>query len=274
MMVRANDATVIPRVTTPAGLPGPWIMTQTWNDLLFAHWPLPPAALLPYVPPGLALDTFAGQAWLGITPFWISRLHARGIPPIPGTARFHEINVRTYVRGPGGSGVLFLSLDAANILAVLGARIAYHLPYFNTQAAHKRSGQRIRYAARRRHPGAPGAVFVGGYEPVSGVFNARPGSLEHWLSARFRLFTQDSRGRLYKAEIRHKAWPLQEARARIVRNTMAEAHGLHLPDMPPLLHYTRRLTTFFWLPERVLPEMDASAPDIDVRVVKQSKEDR
>jgi uncharacterized protein YqjF (DUF2071 family) len=135
-MVRANDDIVIPRVTTPAGLPGSWIMAQTWNDLLFAHWPLPPAALLPCVPPGLALDTFAGQAWLGITPFWISRLHARGLPPIPGTARFAEINVRTYVRGPGGSGVLFLSLDAANILAVLGARIVYHLPYFNTQAGY------------------------------------------------------------------------------------------------------------------------------------------
>ena len=247
-MVRANDDIIIPRMTAPAGLPGPWIMTQTWNDLLFAHWPLAPAALLPSVPPGLTLDTFAGQAWLGITPFWISRFHARCVPPIPGAARFHEINVRTYVRGPGASGVLFLSLDAANVLAALGARIAYHLPYFNAQAAHLRTGRRIRYAARRRHPGAPGAVFIGGYEPVSSLFNARPGSLEHWLSARFRLFTQDSKGHLYRAEIRHKAWPLQEARARIVRNTMAEAHSLRLPGIPPLLHYARRLMTFFWPP--------------------------
>ncbi len=268
MMEASRDHNVIPRVTTPAGLPGAWVMTQTWNDLLFAHWPLPPDALTPCVPRGLTLDTFDGQAWLGITPFWISHLHARGVPPIPGTSHFHEINVRTYVRGPGGSGVLFLSLDAANVLAVLGARIVYHLPYFNTQATHTRAGRRIRYVSRRRHPGAPGAVFVAGYEPVSGVFNARPGSLEHWLSARFRLFAQDSGGRLYKAEIRHKAWPLQEAQARIVRNTMAEAHGLHLPDVPPLLHYTRRLKTFFWLPERVLPEMDTIPPDIDVKLVK------
>ena len=96
------------------------------------------------MPPGLALHTFAGQAWLGITPFWISRLRARGLPPIPGTARFAEINVRTYVRGPGGSGVLFLSLDAANILAVLGAQIVDHLPYFNLQAGRKPSSRRIR----------------------------------------------------------------------------------------------------------------------------------
>jgi uncharacterized protein len=267
-MVRANDHVVIPRVTTPKGLPGSWVMTQTWNDLLFAHWPLPPAALLPYMPPGLTLDTFHGQAWLGITSFWISRLHVRGLPPIPGMASFHEINVRTYMRGPGGSGVLFLNLDAANILAVLGARIVYHLPYFNTQATHTRTGNRIRYVARRRHPGAPGAVFVAGYGPVSGVTNARPGSLEHWLSARFRLFSQDTRGQLYKAEIRHKAWPLQEARANIVYNTMAEAHGLHLPDVPPLLHYARRLTTFFWFPERILPEMHVHNPNIDVKAAE------
>jgi uncharacterized protein YqjF (DUF2071 family) len=105
------------------------------------------------------------------------------------------------------------------------------------------------------------------------VFNARPGSLEHWRSAPFRLFTQDSQGRLYKAEIRHKAWPLQQARARIVRNTIAEAPGLHLPAMPPLLHYARWLTMFFWLPERSLPAMITAWPDIHVRIEKQSKED-
>ena len=133
-------------------------MTQTWNDLLFAHGRCRPLRCC-RASPGLTLDKFARLAWLGITPSGSAGC-TRGLPPIPGTARFHEINVRTYVRGPGGSGVLFLSLDAANILAVLGARIAYHLPYFNTQAAHQRSGCRIHYAARsdipvRRTPSSP-----------------------------------------------------------------------------------------------------------------------
>ena len=26
---------------------GPWIMKQVWHELLFAHWPIPPAMLTP-----------------------------------------------------------------------------------------------------------------------------------------------------------------------------------------------------------------------------------
>jgi uncharacterized protein len=59
-------------------------MAQTWRELLFAHWPLPPAALRPIVPAELPLDTYEGQGWIGVVPFDLSRVRARAGPPQPG----------------------------------------------------------------------------------------------------------------------------------------------------------------------------------------------
>src|ERR1700758_2464987 len=115
----------------PWSLPsGSWIMMQTWHDLLFAHWPIRQEQLRPLVPPQLPLDTFDGQCWVGVVPFWMSGVRARGVPPLPGLARFPELNVRTYVAYKDKPGVYFFSLDAANFPAVWAARTFFHLPYF------------------------------------------------------------------------------------------------------------------------------------------------
>ncbi|MBE2238577.1 MAG: DUF2071 domain-containing protein, partial [Caldilineaceae bacterium] len=111
----------------------PWVMAQEWCNLLFAHWPLPAAAMQALLPPSLTLDTFEGQAWLGIVPFRMRGVRPRLTPPIPWLSAFPELNVRTYVRlrdqGIEKRGVYFFSLDAANPVAVRIARRTFHLPY-------------------------------------------------------------------------------------------------------------------------------------------------
>ena len=82
-------------------------MRQTWSKLLFAHWPLKPAVLRPLIPPNLIVDTFDGQAWLGVVPFYMSGVRFRYAPPIPTTDHFCELNVRTYVTAGGKPGVWF-----------------------------------------------------------------------------------------------------------------------------------------------------------------------
>ncbi len=47
----------------------PWVMTQTWNNLLFAHWPIPISDLHPYIPNELKIDTYDGITCIGIIPF-------------------------------------------------------------------------------------------------------------------------------------------------------------------------------------------------------------
>lgn len=237
----------------PYPLPaGPWIMTQTWHELLFAHWPLAPGELRPLVPSVLQLDTFDGQAWVGIVPFRVSHATPRLVPPVPGFSQFPELNVRTYVTVNGIPGVYFFSLDAGNRVAVALARTVFHLPYFNAMMRIKHAGDTIHYRSYRTHRHAPPAEFIAAYRPLGPVTRAQPATLEHWLTERYCLYTLVKQNRVYRGDIQHGPWPLQRAGLEVTRNTMACAHGIHLPASPPLLHYAHRQETLFWPFHRVL----------------------
>jgi uncharacterized protein YqjF (DUF2071 family) len=229
-----------------------WAMTHTWHDLLFAHFRVEPATLRRLVPDVLALDVYRDQAWLSITPFWIGSMRPPGIPPIPKLSRFYELNVRTYVTYRNKPGVYFFSLDASNLSAVWGARMFYRLPYWHAQM-HSEGKQEIRYEARRLHgPKAAGGMpqFRAVYMPVSAPRAARRGSLEEFLAERYCLYTWN-RNKLYRAEIHHLQWPLQEAEVQVELNTMAEPLGLRLPLRPDLAHFSRLLKVLVWAPERL-----------------------
>jgi uncharacterized protein YqjF (DUF2071 family) len=224
----------------------PWVMGQTWNDLLFAHWRVPPPALEHVVPRELPLDTFGGSAWVGVTPFRVRNLRTRLTFPIPLLSEFPEINVRTYVTLGGRPGIYFFSLDADSALAVAAARRLYRLPYFRARMATGRDGQSVRYSSERRPAsGTPPAAFRGRYRPVGPVVRAAPGSLEHWLSERYCLYTLDDMRRVLRGEIHHPPWPLQAAAADIELNTMADEVGIGLTGAP-LVHYSRRQDVVFW----------------------------
>lgn len=231
--------------------PGPWVMRQRWHDLLFAHWPLSPETLRTTLPPGLALDTFDGWAWLAVVPFRMSGIRPRGLPAVPQLSSFLELNLRTYVTVDGKGGVFFYCLDASNPLAVALARSLFRLPYYNARMTLADDGTAIRYASRRTHRGAAPAEVRVRYGPTGPVTLARPGSLEHWLTERYCLYTDDRRGRLYRGEVHHAPWPLQPAVAEFSANTMPQAHGIALPDRAPLLHFARRLDVVVWPLQRL-----------------------
>jgi uncharacterized protein YqjF (DUF2071 family) len=133
----------------------PWVMAQTWKDLLFAHWSVDPQALAGVVPGELSLDTFDGEAWIAVTPFEVRNLRLRLTFPVPLLSTFPEINVRTYVICGGRPGIFFFSLDAGSALAVRAARLGYRLPYFATDMSIVREGARVRCHAERTSPEAP-----------------------------------------------------------------------------------------------------------------------
>ena len=230
---------------------GPWMQAQTWDDLLFAHWPIPVEIMRRLVPQALTLDTFDGQAWLGVVPFGISGFRARFVKPIPGFAGFLETNLRTYVTRDGTPGVFFFSLDAARRWAVKGARAVYHLPYFHATMRWSHEDQWIRYDSQRIHRGAPPAVFSGRYRPTGDAQRHAPHTLDYWLTERYCLYAVDARGNVFRAGIQHPQWRLQPAELEIETNTLAQAAGLTLPDVPPLLHFSRRQAVIVWPPVRV-----------------------
>ncbi len=230
----------------------PWVMTQIWHELLFAHWPIAPENLRPLVPQMLSLDIYEGECWVGIVPFYMTYVRPRGIPPITGLSSFVELNVRTYVTLQGIPGVYFFSLDASNPVAVALARSIFHLPYFNAVMTSKRIDEEIHYSSQRTHKNAPLAEFQAVYRPTTPIFFAQQGSLEHWLTERYCLYTVVPGNGVYRGDIHHIPWPLQQAELETIKDTMAISHTIHLPDIPPLLHYSHLQEVLIWPLKHVL----------------------
>lgn len=229
-----------------------WIMTQTWNDLLFSHWPIPFAQLRPLIPPIVELDTYEGECWIGIVPFSMSHIRLRGLPEVPGLSGMIELNVRTYIRAQGIPGVFFFSLDASNPIMVAAARSLFHLPYFNALMSLEHKGDTTHYTNHRTHRGASPAEYKVRYRPLAHEASALPGSVEEWFTERYCLYALDRRQHLYRGNIHHVRWPLWQAELETLHNTMASAHGITLPDTQPLLHYAYQLKVLIWSLQRVV----------------------
>jgi uncharacterized protein YqjF (DUF2071 family) len=230
----------------PWPLPGaPWIMTQTWHDLLFAHWPVSARELRERVPAGVELDLFDNQAWIGIVPFRMTNVAPRFTPNIPFVSAFNELNVRTYVTRHDKPGIYFFSLDADSQLAVSVARSLFRLPYYHAQIAMTPNGDSIHYGSRRTSDDARAELDIT-YRPTGPTFEALRGTLEYFLTERYCLYTMDEEFKAYRLEIHHPPWPLQVAEADIGVNTMADVAGLRLPARQPLLHFARRQDMVAW----------------------------
>ena len=240
-----NDTILQDTAHRPWPMPsGPWIMRQTWNDLLFAHWPMAVRALRPLVPGCFEIDTFDGQAWIGVVPFHMTNVTARFVPPLPGLSAFPELNVRTYVRVADKPGVYFFSLDADSAPAVKTARALFNLPYYAAAMAVRIHGRGVAYESRRRS--LPQAAFEATYRGLGNPRAPVPKTIEHFLTERYCLYGLDHRGAPYRLEIHHPAWLLQAAEAEIRVNTMATAAGILLPALPPLLHFVKRQDMVGW----------------------------
>jgi uncharacterized protein len=226
----------------------PWLMTQSWNSLLFAHWRVDVAEMRRAVPDAFDLDLFDGEAWLGVVPFYMTNVGLRAAPALPWLSAFPELNVRTYVRVAGRPGVYFFSLDAGRRLAVVAARALLNLPYHPAVMTVERRDAAVHYHSARR---SGGADFNAVYEPASPPFAASMGSIEYFLTERYCLYHYDRRGCAYRLEIHHRPWSLQLAGAAITTNTVAAASRLTTNDSPPLLHFAGRQDVVAWAPARL-----------------------
>lgn len=235
----------------------PWIMTQTWHNLLFAHWPCSPDALRPLLPEKVTLDTFDRQAWVGIIAFRMTDIRLHGFPVIPMFAQFPEINVRTYVTVNNRPGVYFLSLDTNNATTIAVARSWFRLAYHHARISFEMVGESVNFGSTRVERSVPEAQFSGSYRPSSGVCIYKAGTLEHWLTERYCYYSARRRGDPICGEVHHAPWPLQRAEVEIAANTMAMSHGIQLPDTQPLLHYAHYVKALVWNPRRLTEQEEA-----------------
>ena len=214
------------------------LLSMRWQDLLFAHWPVDPETVAQALPDGLSIDTYNGDAYLGVVPFVMSDIRPRGSPVGLG---FGELNLRTYVRAEGSPGVYFFNLDADDRIGVRLARSIFRLPYYRaamdigTDCEGK--DRTVVFRSRRLSRNAKPARFEGRYGPEGTFSEPKPGSREAFLTERYRFYTADDRGRIYYGDIEHEPWRLAPAWAAIPENPLFDANGFERPDGEPTLRF-------------------------------------
>ncbi|WP_341720093.1 DUF2071 domain-containing protein [Micromonospora sp. FIMYZ51] len=207
------------------------VLRQRWEDLVFLHWPVQPAAVAPLLPAGTRPDTLDGVSYVGLIGFRMVGVGLGRGPGVPYLGSFWETNVRLYsVDDLGRRAVVFRSLDASRLIPVLVARASLRLPYMWSAMRLERDGDRLRYHCRRRWPGPAGTtsrieVRVG--EPI-----ADPSPLEHFLTARWGLHTRLF-GRTRHLPNWHPRWPLHRAELLSLSDELITVGGLAPPVGPP-----------------------------------------
>ena len=208
---------------SPAAPPmaGRAVASQRWSDLLFIHWRADAAAVAPLLPAGLVPDEFDGSTWVGLIPFVLDQATVFGSPPIPYFGSFVEVNVRLYaVDDRGRRGVVFVSLEASRLAAVVAARALFSIPYMWSSTTLVRSGGEYHYRSRRHLVADVRSEIVGRRSEVVVEGNA----LADFLTARWGLFTS-VRGRTVYLRNSHEPWPLFEAELLLLDDTLLERAG-------------------------------------------------
>lgn len=227
----------------------PWIWRQAWLDLGFLHFRMRPADLADRIPAGLRLETFDDTAWISVVPFRMADVMRRPLPSFPPFSSFPELNLRTYVTDGQKPGVWFFSLDADCRPIVWGGRHVYQLPYHHARMRQRKTEHGFDFTSARR--GAE-VRFEASWDGEGPVFEAQPGSFEHWIAERYCLYSQGRRG-LTRVEVHHAPWPLQRAAMDVRVNDIPAAAGLRPLDTPPVCHCTTGVTVISYAPEVIRP---------------------
>ena len=90
----------------------------------------------------------------------------------------------------------------------------------------------IEYRSKRTHRGEPSADFDASYTVAGEFFEAQPGSLEYWLTARYCLYSANRSGRILRGEIDHPPWSLAPAAYTERTNTMGKQIGVEFTVEP------------------------------------------
>jgi len=217
----------------PAGSP---VMYQRWDELLFLHWPVDPVLVQEALPEGLRVDTFEGQAWIGVVPFEMRDVRPRGLPAVPGISNFPELNLRTYViDAQDRPGVWFYSLDTPQSLANWIARNLFFLNYRMARFRIEAKDGQIRYQSELKLGESWDEPQLYDWTRVGETFEAEPGSLDFFLAERYRLFAYNpKKKKLLTGQVHHAPYPLQRIELSGFSKRLFGSNGIAEPAGAPL----------------------------------------
>lgn len=221
----------------------PWRYYQEWNDVIFLHWPVQAALLTPYLPEALEVDTLHDQAWVSLVAFTMERVRFRFSPALRPISRFHEVNIRTYIRHGQRSGVYFLSIEAGKRLSSGIAGFLSGMPY--RFSSINRSNGRFESSNAAADESLDVLYSIG--EPLD-----EKDELDLWLTERYAL-SQDSGKWIHHYDVHHVEWPVHQLRLDQFDLNYPKWNHL-LQGSPERIHYSPGVGVCAWSKERVLAQ--------------------
>jgi uncharacterized protein YqjF (DUF2071 family) len=232
-------------------------MSQRWDHLLYLHYRVATAELRARVPATLVLDEYEGSSWVSVIPLQMQRVHLRDVVPMPGTADFPELNVRTYVTHDGVPGVFFLSIDAASRFASGVARLAFDQPYHDAAMHVRKAEGTYHFISQRRSE--HNVQFEATYTPSRQPLPASVVPRAQFLGERYAMYGVARSGRLIRGDISHLPWVATTVEVTVHRNDLLASNGVTALDPEPFVACSAGTASRCWpmrsaaVPQRIWP---------------------
>lgn len=212
-----------------------WKFYQEWNDAIFLHYQVDLNVLKKFVPTELEIDLFEGVAWVSIVAFTMEKIRPKYLPAFPPVSNFDEINIRTYVKSNGKTGVYFLSIEGGKQISCNIAKGISELPY-RYSTIHRKND------TYKSHNTLYGDRLHIAY--TVGDSNKNKSNLDRWLTERYALF-QDAGEAINEFEIHHVEWPINEIEIHQLEVDYSRFDPL-IPTHPNLTQYSRGVQVLAW----------------------------
>ena len=194
----------------------PTFLTAEWRKLLMVQYEVAPEVLALYLPRGVELDFYNGQALVSLVGFLFDRVRVKGIA-FPCHTRFPEVNLRFYVKRtePDGElrrGVVFINEFVPRRGIALIARRFYEEPYvampmgYSIAQQHDQLAVNFRWHyARRKH------ILSATADPTAQPI--APGSVEEFITEHYWGYTKRTDGTTSAYQVEHPRWHIYPVRS-------------------------------------------------------------
>lgn len=188
-------------------------LSAEWRSLVMLNYPVSPEIVLPYVPRGVELDLWQGQAMVSMVGFMFLDCRVLGVP-VPWHRNFEEVNLRLYVRrvmdGEVRRGVVFVKEIVPKLAIAALARGLYNESYVAMPMRHTLDGPKVEYGWRMNGTWQSlSALCQGSPEPLGA------GSEAEFICEHYWGYSRQRDGGTVEYQVEHppwRAWAVESSR--------------------------------------------------------------
>jgi len=217
----------------------PWKFYQEWNNVIFLHWKVDINELKKMVPKEIEIDLFEGTPWVSVVAFTMEKMRPKNLISFPPISNFDEINIRTYVKYKGKSGVYFLNIEGGTRVSCKLAKGISELPYEYSKMTRETDLFHSVNTKRKDE-------FLIKYKIDENLILKE--DIDKWLTERYALF-QETKNSINSFEIHHIEWPINSIKFDQLELNYPKFKNL-INNKPDKYHYSTGVEVIAWNKEK------------------------